>query len=66
MTRCPICNSEAAPGILHRLDQRAFIVARRRPVSLSSILGSCSCAAFPGANRADPFRLGLIGPGRAW
>ena len=38
---------------------------RRGRVSLSSILGSCSCAEFPGANRADPFRLGL-GPGRAW
>ena len=48
------------PGIQHRLDQSAFIVARvGGRVSLSSILGSCSCAEFPGANRADPFRLGL-------
>ena len=35
------------PGILHRFDQRAFVVPRRWPVSLSSIFGSCRCAVSP-------------------
>jgi hypothetical protein len=36
-----------APGILHRLDQSAFVVTRGARVSLSSIFGSYNCAVSP-------------------